>query len=349
MRILFAGKYDPSYNRTRILLDGLASLPGVTVEEYCFRKRSRWNIPALKRACNRADVIFLPSFTHTDVPWVRFFTKKPIIFDPLISRYQSKVFDYKVIRPGSIRARKNFLKDSLALKYADLVICDTQAHGDYFQRTFDIAAEKLRVIQVGVDINNFYPAAADKSDLFTVGFYGSFIPLQGVRQILAAATLLKDHTDIRFQLIGNGFEYKEMLSYAATHQLSNVSFLGWMPYDALNNAVNRFDMTLGIFGSGEKTAMVIPNKIYHYAALRKPVLTCDTPAIKEVFTHNSNILLCSHHAADIAAGILILKNNPSLREQIAGNGYKLITTGYNASKMAGLLLEAATTLLNRGR
>ncbi|RLF99728.1 hypothetical protein DRN58_04625 [Thermococci archaeon] len=58
--------------------------------------------------------------------------------------------------------------------------------------------------------------------------------------------------------------------------------------------------------------------------MKKPIVTGDTPAIREFFRDRENSLLCEIANPDaIADAILELKDNPELREKIAKNGYKL--------------------------
>ncbi|RAJ02287.1 glycosyltransferase involved in cell wall biosynthesis [Chitinophaga skermanii] len=345
MNILFAGKFEADYNRTKIIIDGLQQTPGVQLSTYNFYTRSRWNIFALRKACAKADVVFLPSFSHRDVAWVKLWTRKPIIFDPLISRYLTKVFDYKKVKEHSFRAKKNFLKDKVSLQAATKVICDTQAHKQYFHDTFEVPLEKMHVVEVGVNTGEFFPQQHPQSNKFVVGFYGGFIPLQGARYILETAKVLKDYHDIEFQLIGEGFEYKKMRALAEEYGLTNVVFKGWVKYDQLNAAVNTFDIALGIFGDGLKAQLVIPNKIYHYAALQKAIITMDTPAMREVFTGDTNIVLTSQDPVTIAAQVLALKENPQRRETLAAAGFKLITENYNQQKIAGKVVAIAQQLL----
>lgn len=349
MNILFAGKFEPGYNRTKVILDGLQQLAEVNVTHYNFHGQSRWNIFALRAACKRADVVFLPSFTHNDVAWIKCFTSTPVIFDPLISRYLTKVFDYKKVKEGSLRARKNFLKDKISLHKADVVLCDTDAHRHYFHRTFHVPLSKMRVVQVGVNTDEFYPQPVPPGPRqpFTVGFYGGFIPLQGTRYIIETAKILQGHTDIHFHLIGEGFEYADMRHLAEVqYGLKNITFSGWCPYEDLNEAVNRFDVCLGIFGDGMKTSLVIPNKVYHYAALEKAIITRNTSAVREIFTPGENIVLTGSDPAEIAMRILELKANKTFRESIAAGGYKMITQKYNHRVIAEKIVRIAAELVS---
>ncbi len=348
MKLLIAGQYEPDYNRSKIIFDGLKRFPEVEVVYYNYTSSRNFSRKKFKELAAAADVIFIPSFGHRDVVKLRYLTKKPIVFDPLISRYLSKVFDYKTISPYSVRALKNYLKDKLSMSMADRVVCDTQAHLEYYKTVIGIREEKLSVLPVGVNTAEYFPLALPKTEpFFEVGFYGSFIPLQGCFAILEAARLLQAETAIRFHLIGDGFEFEKVKAKALQqYKLTNIHFPGWVQASALNAAMNRFDCCLGIFGESKKADIVIPNKVYHYAALKKPIISRRTRGIQEVFTDGQDILLVDGSPASIAAAVKQLKNDEALRNKLARNAFELITRNYNEEVIAGKLVAICQEVLN---
>ncbi|MEO8110446.1 MAG: glycosyltransferase [Ginsengibacter sp.] len=345
MKILFAGKFEPAYNRTKVILDGLNLFKDVEVLFYNFYDKSKFNFKKLAIACKEADVVYMPSFTHLDLPFIKISSKTPIIFDPLISRYLTKVFDYKTVGRYSPRALKNFLKDKISMSMSDVVLCDTHAHKNYYQSVIGIPGNKLKILPVGVNTSESFPHSfLNTTGKFVVGFYGSFVPLQGTKIIIEVARLLKDHP-VHFEIIGDGFQYKEVKNLALnSYKLTNINFTGRLKYEEMLERINSFDISLGIFGETPKADLVIPNKIYHYASLQKAIITKDTTAIKEIFENNRDIILCDK-PQDIAEKILLLKDNSSFKEFIAKNCYEKITKEYNHKEIAGKLLTIAEELL----
>lgn len=346
MTILFCGKFNPDYNRTRIIIEGLRQL-GTEVLLYPYPRKRQVNKPELKKFISRSDLLFLPSFTHTDVPFIRRMTSKPILFDPLISRYLSKVYDYQSISRYSPRAYKNYLKDSRSLAAADLILADTQAHKNYYSRYYKTDPAKIKVVPVGVISEDYYPISTGKKpgNKLKVGFYGSFIPLHGIDIILKAAEILKDDKDIYFSLIGDGILMKEMKELSQKMKLKNLEFPGWINYENLNKEINTFDIALGIFGSSIKAKMVIPNKIFHYAACEKAIISMESDAIREIFTNQENILLSDNSPQALANAILSLKSE-NLRKKIAENAHKIVIDEYNEKKTATQILEFVNPYLS---
>jgi glycosyltransferase involved in cell wall biosynthesis len=96
---------------------------------------------------------------------------------------------------------------------------------------------------------------------------------------------------------------------------------------------------LGIFGDSLKADLVIPNKIFHYAACRKPIITKDSVGIREIFTHEQSALLTSIKQEQIAEAILRMKKNEAFANQLANRGYEIVTSAYNSTQIAQKLLN----------
>ncbi len=344
-KVLFTGNYDKEYNRTKVISIGLENL-GVEIIHLTFKKHNKNSRNLIKELSKDVDIIFLPSFTHKDVKYVKKNSNKPLIFDPLISRYLTKVFDFKQVNKYSPRAYKNYLKDKIAFKYANKIIADTLEHKKYYNQQFNIPNNKIEVIEIGADCSFFYPEeTTQKNSEFIIGFYGGFIPLQGVKNIIAAAKILLSQPDITFRLIGNGFEFEEIKKIISKEKITNIDLQGWLKYIDLPKAINQFDICLGIFGDTPKAEMVIPNKIFHYAACKKPIITKDTPGIKELFVNNKNITLTSSQPQEIADTILKIKNNKANSDIIAEEAYRLITNNYDTKAIANKFISIAQKLI----
>jgi glycosyltransferase involved in cell wall biosynthesis len=339
MKVLVTGNYDPSYNRTQILLKGLNKCSEVTLTEFPIPSLKKLDKNKFKQLAQDSDFIYLPPFTHESVKKIKKLTNRPIIFDPLISKYLTKVYDYQQVSKYSPRAYKNYLKDKIPLTQSDLIIADTESHKNYFVSKFKIDPKKIVVLPIGADLSQFKLEENPKNSIFNVGFYGGFIPLQGVTHIIETAKLLENEKDIHFNLIGTGFELEKIKKLAGKFHLKNVSFLGWVEYKQLPLELNKFDICMGIFGDSPKADIVIPNKIYHYAALGKCIISKETDAIKEVFTNNLDIILSSNNPSEIAQHILNLKQNPASYNKIGSEAHALIHKHYNQDKIAEKFLS----------
>lgn len=346
MNILFVGKTDFKYNRVRVLIEGLEKIEGVKLNICRITSHRKFDRKAFSELEAQADFIYIPPFRHRDVAFIKKFSAKPVVFDPLISKFLTKDdFGHFWKLPF-----KYFL-DKIPFSKCDVLISDTNCHKNYFSRKFNIPLEKIHVLPIGVSTDSFYKSERIPSSdgVFKVGFYGTFVPLQGTDKIIETAHVLKDHADIRFEIVGGGYRFKQAKDLAEKRKLTNVRFQGVLKYNELNAQLNQFDLCLGIFGDSKKADYVIPNKIYHYASVGKCTLTKDTDGIKELFTDNENIILTSIKPQDIANAILKLKADPKKIESIGEKAYQLITKEYNEVEIAKRFLAILSTYTNRQR
>lgn len=255
-----------------------------------------------------------------------FFSRKPLVFNPFMSFYDTFVFDKKIVKEKSFLTKFLYLIDKGSCQLADLILLDTQEHIKYFQKMFQFNKNKFCRIFVGADEDIFYPHALEKKKMgeFVVLFYGKFIPLQGIEEIIKAAKLLEKQTEVRFKIIGFGQLSKKIKDLSRRLNVQNVTFIDWVEYQDLPEHISEADICLGIFGKTAKAKRVIPNKAFQALAMKKPVITGDSPAAREALINEENAILCRMGSSEaIAKSILLLKKNKKLRERIAYNGYKL--------------------------
>lgn len=329
MNLLFVGKTNFQYNRDLILLNGLRNREDIFIEFIRINKRDWTTFKQIREKSKHVDFVVVPSFRHKDVAFVKLASKAKVVFDPLISKYMTRVLDYGVKWKGPHK----YLVDWLAFYWPDILIWDTKSHEKYLRNKFAIK-KPMSTIYIGADTTLFYPRAKKNSDKITVGFYGSFNPLQGIDKIVKAANILKTEELIKFKIIGSGSTYKKVIRLADELQTHNIEFVPNVPYDKLNDKINEFDICLGVFGDSYKTDVVIPNKIYHYAAARKCIITKNTIGIRELFEDKRDICLVENNPKEIAQAILSLSRDKQLRDEYANSAYKLVSEKYNQDKIA---------------
>jgi len=342
MKILFTGKDDFKYNRTRILLTGLHAHPAVEVVEYPLNKEGYQEREFQKHA-QWADFLYLGAFRHSDVKIVKKKTSTPLVFDPLISKYLTRTIDY-----GKWwSAPEKYLRDRVAFKNSDIIMMDTQGDIDWVVEKYKLDPEQLFVLPIGVDTSIFKPVNTESRGGLTVGFHGGFIPLQGMDKIIETARLLAAESDINFDIVGAGPEYKKITRMAEKYGLSNVKFRGWVNYIEINPIINAFDVCLGIFGNSIKTDLVIPNKVYEYAALKKCIITKDTIGIREIFTPDKDVKLTPADPEKMAQAVVEMRDDPTKRNTMGTEAFELIAGGYNERKIGEIFVKNLQEWLSR--
>jgi len=365
MKICYFGTYERNYSRNRIVIKGLR-YNGVEVIE-C--NEDPWKIEhklslskiqktkifinffksyiklILKYLKNRPyDFIFVGYLGHFDIFLAKILSlidKKPLIFDAYYSLYDSLVNDRKIINKKSMIAKTLHLIETCTYNLPNLILLDTPTHIDYCSREFKIKKEKFDFVPIGADEEVFYPRKIKKEKIFTILFWGKFIPLQGVDYIIKAAKILENEK-LRFKIIGGGGQtYKEIINLSKKLFIKNVDFVDFIPYEKLPEVVSKGHIGLGIFGKTEKARRVVPNKAYEILALSLPLITGNSKASRELGLKNKeNCILCN--MADpkaIADSILLLKRNRKLRNKIAKNGYNFFKENFSTIRIGKKVKE----------
>lgn len=343
MKVCYFGIYDKNYSRNKILISGLRK-NGVEVIECNSRKHSLLKyfdlISQYWKLRKQIDIMIIGFPGQTIMPLAKLICRKKIIFDAFLSLYDSMIFDRKLAPEKSLKAKYYWFLDWLSCKLADKVLLDTNEHINYFIKTFKIKSEKFHRIFIGADNVVFYPRVIKKNtDKFIVHFHGTYIPLQGIKYIIEAANILKDE-NIIIRLIGNGQEYKSIKEKISYFNLQDkIELVNFVPIEKISEYISESDICLGIFGDTLKTKRVIPNKIYECIAMKKPVITADTQAIREIFQDNKQLALCKiSNGESLAEKILELKNNLELREKLSINGFNMYKNKF-CPKILGLELK----------
>ena len=117
---------------------------------------------------------------------------------------------------------------------------------------------------------------------FTVLYFGSILPLQGIDVVLGAIDRLKDRADMYFYIIGPiGDKYEKPFS-------ENIEYISWLSQEELAKYIAMSDLCLaGHFNKNiEKAKRTIPGKAYIYDAMEKPMVLGDNEATRELYDEN---------------------------------------------------------------
>jgi len=349
MRVLFFGVYEPAYARNWVLINGLRK-NGVEVVELR-RKPQRFSLFRLffdyLRFEKNFDIMIVGFPGQETMFLARWLTLKPIVFDAFTSHYGGYILDRQKFSKNSFRAKYYKFLDRWSCKLADIVLLDTDAHINFFIKEFNLPRDKFKKIWIGANDQVFQPGGTlQKTDnLFRVIFFGTYVPLQGAEYIIRAAKILEADKDIIFYFIGKGQDKPKSINLANELKLKNIEFIDMMRPEDLRVKICESDIVLGLFGDTPKTPLVIPNKVYEALAMKKPVITADTEAVRELFDGNDMYLVKPANPEELAGAIIKLKDNPGLRDKLAENGHNKFKE--NASHQ--ILGERLLKIINESR
>jgi glycosyltransferase involved in cell wall biosynthesis len=358
LQVCYFGTYRDNYSRNQMMIAGLR-MNGVIVKEchetlwHGTEDRVRiasgnwmhvsfwwriinvyWRLLKKYSKIGNYDVLMVGYPGQLDVLLARFLSllkQKPLAWDIFMSIYLISI-ERGLDKKSGISIKILRLIEGMALRLPNQLILDTKEYARWFQQNYGIPSERFHLIPTGADDRIFYPRfdGTKNDEKFCVLYSGTFIPNHGVMYIVEAASLLMDEQQILFELIGTGPELENVKQFVTEHQLNNVIFHEWMEKDELINHICQADICLGAFGTTPQSLMTVQNKIYEAMAMQKPVISGDSPAVRQVFTHGEHIYLCQRASGNsIANAVIDLINNPTLRSQIAQNGYKLYKEHYS--------------------
>jgi glycosyltransferase involved in cell wall biosynthesis len=345
MRVCAFGSFDKGFDRSWILLEALEQ-SGAEIS-YCHfdlwaghRHKTklfpwRWLLLAGRYVAGsvaiswrfvrspRSDVLYVGYMGHLDLLLASLLNrrrKSTLVFDPCISLYNTLVEDRQVVAPGGVMANLIRRLDVVPCRLADVVLTDTQSHATYFEHALGVASEKLHRVFVGATTPWQRARWSPPADgPFRVLFYAKFSPLHGITAILDAAERLK-HEDVHVTIVGGG-QLEDAVRQAV--ERSGSSCLEWIPWlerDALIDRMRGCHVSLGIFGNTTKAAMVIPNKVFQALAMGVPVITRDSPAIRELLTDGESARLCGIDATAIVGAIRAARDDFSRLRAMGDRG-----------------------------
>lgn len=271
------------------------------------------------------DVIIIPWRGVLTLPLAKLIHKKPMIYFPAFSIFDTLVHDRKKIKKNSAKAKFAHFVDQLTCKWVDKVILESSEEINYFVNEFNLSREKFFQLPLAADELIFVPLPfKEPKKEFVVLFFGSYIPLHGVETIVKSAEILRNQPEISFLICGEGQTKPDIENFIQEKKLKNIQLLGLVSKEKLLENIKNSDVCLGIFGDTNKAKKVVTNKVFQILASGKPLITMESPAAIESHLKNDvNCLLVSpSNPQKLAEAILSLRNNTEKRKQIATNGYQ---------------------------
>lgn len=361
LRVCVAGTWDPDFHRNRALLRFLerAGVRVVTCHARLWGERGgdivgKAILPVLLRAvvaypllmwrflrAPRPDVVLVPYPGHFDAPLLAFLCRirgVPLVLDLFISLHDTVVSDRGLASEDGVLARVLAAVDRAACRRAHRVLADTPVHADFFARATGVDRSRFHVLWVGAEEDVFHPRPEVEPEPGRVLFYGTFIPLHGVKTIVRAAKALEGE-DVRFRIIGDGQEGPGVERLLSDLEVANVERVRWVPLEALGEEIARSDICLGIFGTTGKADRVVPNKVFQCMAVGRPVVTGDTEAVRSAFRPDEVALVPVGDPESLARRIRALRADPEGRESMARAGRQRFEKDYAEDVLARRLAE----------
>jgi len=329
VRVLYFGTYERDYPRNAQVISALRGAGAAVSERHVSvweRSPQKWRAGAMagarlalaearlfRRPQEDFDALIVGYPGHLDLAAARRVARgRPIVFNPLVSLYDTFVEDRRRFGPSSPAGRALRAIDKRALRAADLVVADTGANAEFLTELAELPRSRVEVCFVGAQERVFKPGWQPEQPFETL-FVGKLIPLHGLAIVLEAARIA---AELRFKIVGSG-----QLQPLLRDLPPNVEHVAWVEYERLPQELRRAGCALGVFGTSEKAGRVIPNKVFQALACGVPVITADTPAARELLaSEKSALLVRPGDAQALAAAVRRFAEDPPLARRVAGGG-----------------------------
>lgn len=363
--VAYFGTYDPEYPRNAVIIRGLrergvtvyelrAAFPGLSAAEMATATGAARigaaligaHVSLLKklRGRQRVEALIVGYPGHFVVPLGRVVASRlatQLVFDPLVSLYDTFAGDRGLVGSRSWKARVARAVDGAAYLLPDVVLADTQAHAEYFRDVLGVPARRLAVVPVGglpVAAASGEARALGDEEPLAVFQYGKWSPLHGADTVLAAADRLRDEP-FRFILAGEGQLSSALRQEISSRRLLNVTWLGALTPAELRAENLAADVCLGVFGSSDKADRVVPNKVFDALRCGRPLVTADTAGVRELLDEDALVRVPVASPAALADALRAIRDERE-RLRLGRRALALYEREFTPPAVAGRLLAA---------
>ncbi len=265
------------------------------------------------------------------------------------------VLNVQDLWPESLSAT-GYVKNRLVLKLVEQVVRFIYRHVDFLlvqSRAFEAPVSALAS---GTPIAYFpnsvddaftlpctdeVPVVAGLGQGFSVMFAGNIGAAQAVRVIVEAASLLKEHTDIHFVVLGDGSSREWMIKEVHQRELTNLHLPGRFPVETMPSFMHKASALLVTLADQPIFAATVPNKVQAYLAAGRPIIAClNGEGARLVVEAGAGLATPAEDAKALADTILCLYGlSASERQKMGDNGCRYFNIHFNHDRLVDQLIE----------
>jgi colanic acid biosynthesis glycosyl transferase WcaI len=286
------------------------------------------------------------------------------------SRQIPFVFEVRDLWPESLAAVGAGSKDSVLYhalagiarflyERAHRIVVVTPAFKNRLIEDWRVPAEKIAIVENGVETNLFSPAPdaathALRQQLraegkFVASYIGTMGNAHGLDTLLdAAAQLQNQNSNVMFLMVGEGAEKERIKSQAEARGLANVRFLDQQPREKIPAFISASDACLVLLKKTDVFKTVIPTKMLEFMSCARPViLGVEGQARQIVDEAVAGISIEPENAAALVNAIQQIAGNHELGSALGKNGREYILRHYSRAGTAEKYIEVLEELLGK--
>ena len=236
---------------------------------------------------------------------------------------------------------------------SDHIVVVTPAFKEYLVRHWQVAAEKISVVENGVEAEVFSPRSESslRTELgadgkFVVSYIGTMGNAHGLQTLVEAAAQLRNSAPrVLFLLVGEGAEKEQLVSLARSRGLTNLRFVDQQSREKIPAYICASDACLVLLKKDEIFKTVIPSKMLEFMSCgRAVILGVEGQARKILEEAQAGICIEPGNAAELAQAVLRLADDGPLRETLGRNGRRHVVQHFSRRQTALAYLEVLSAL-----
>jgi colanic acid biosynthesis glycosyl transferase WcaI len=240
---------------------------------------------------------------------------------------------------------------------SDCIVVVTPAFKEHLVRLWRVPAEKIAVVENGVETGLFAPAPAAANQAlrrelgaegkFLICYIGTMGMAHGLETLLdAAGQLQRQDSNAQFLLVGEGAEKERIKALAQSRGLANVCFLDQQPREKIPAFISASDACLVLLKKTDVFKTVIPTKMLEFMSCARPViLGVDGQARQIVEAAGAGLVIEPENAGALVQAIIQLAANRELGAALGQKGREYILQHFSRGKTAGKYIDVLHTLV----
>lgn len=233
---------------------------------------------------------------------------------------------------------------------ADRIIISSKSFKRYFENELKISSDSKGL--------TYYPSYAESNyenvgqidnDVFDIVFAGNIGPAQSVETIIETASLLKEHKDIMFHIVGDGLSRQVCEDLANKYELKNVKFYGFHPVEDMPQYYALADCFIITMVDNEVVNSTLPAKVQSYMLAAKPIVGAISGEVKEVIEEaDCGYCTDSGNYRELAEIITKVYNDKETCSYFGKNSYSYYQNHFEKNKCIDDLVKIFTEEIEKG-
>lgn len=237
---------------------------------------------------------------------------------------------------------------------SDHIVVVTPAFKEYLVQHWQVAPEKISVVENGVEAEQFSPRT--ESDLrtelgadgkFVASYIGTMGNAHGLQTLVEAATQVqKVAPKILFLLVGEGAEKEELISLVRSRGLTNLHFVDQQSREKIPAYICASDACLVLLKKSEIFKTVIPSKMLEFMSCARPVILGVEGQARTILEEaQAGICVEPGNPSELAEAVLRLAGDGQFRETLGRNGRRHVLQHFSRRQTAKAYLDVLSALM----